>query len=289
MDTEFARTFLTVIKTGSFVGAAAELHVTQSTVSSRIRALETDLGCRLLVRNKAGATLTPAGRAFQQHATKLLQTLARARHDVGVPQAFKGMLSIGARIGLWDDLLTRWLGRMAARAPDVAVRAEIGFENDLMQQLVEGALDIAVMYTPQSRPALVVERLLEERLVLVRRGPSPDGPSPEDPPQRYVHVDWGPEFYARHQTHCPHLHPPALVVGIGWLGLEHILRYGGMGYFPARLLSRHLVEGRLETVEDAPTFTLPAYMVYAEEHDQAIVAPALQAIREIARCPSAPG
>lgn len=47
MDTELARTFLTVAATGHFVAAASRLHITQSTVSARVRTLEDELGVRL--------------------------------------------------------------------------------------------------------------------------------------------------------------------------------------------------------------------------------------------------
>jgi DNA-binding transcriptional LysR family regulator len=60
MDTELARTFLAVVSAGNFVAAAERLHVSQSTVSTRIHTLEEQLRCTLFVRNKAGATLTPA-------------------------------------------------------------------------------------------------------------------------------------------------------------------------------------------------------------------------------------
>jgi len=54
VETELARTFLTVVAAGNFVSAAERLHVTQSTVSARIHTLEEQLGCSLFVRNKAG-------------------------------------------------------------------------------------------------------------------------------------------------------------------------------------------------------------------------------------------
>ena len=75
MDTELARTFLAVIGTGSFVAAAERIHVTQSTVSARIRTLEDQLGTPLFTRNKAGAALTDAGRRFQKHAALLVRTV----------------------------------------------------------------------------------------------------------------------------------------------------------------------------------------------------------------------
>jgi LysR family transcriptional regulator, flagellar master operon regulator len=66
MDTDLARTLLTVITSGNFISAADRLHVNQSTVSTRIHTLEDQLGCTLFVRDKAGTTLTSAGLQFQR-------------------------------------------------------------------------------------------------------------------------------------------------------------------------------------------------------------------------------
>lgn len=64
MDISIARTFLEVVKTGSFVNAAANLNISQTAVSARIRVLEEQLDRPMFVRNKAGARLTPAGEQF---------------------------------------------------------------------------------------------------------------------------------------------------------------------------------------------------------------------------------
>ena len=192
MDTELARTFLVVVAAGSFVDAAQRLHVTQSTVSARIQRLEETLGAELFVRNKAGTTLTPAGRQFQRHAASLTRTVEQARQEIGVASGFRETLTIGGRIGLWEDLLLRWLPAFTALAPDVALRALIGFEEDLMQALIEGQADIGVMYTPQARPGLRIELLLEEQLVMV----STRADASSEPERDYVYVDWGAEFFA---------------------------------------------------------------------------------------------
>jgi LysR family transcriptional regulator, flagellar master operon regulator len=162
MDTELARTFLTVVTAGNFINAADRLHVSQSTVSTRIHALEGQLGCTLFVRNKAGTTLTSAGRQFQRHAATLVRTIEQARHDIGIPEGFSGTLIIGGRIGLWEEFLVQWLQLMKEARPEISIRAESGLEPELMQSLVEGRMDIGVMYTPQSRPGLKVEQLFEE-------------------------------------------------------------------------------------------------------------------------------
>jgi DNA-binding transcriptional LysR family regulator len=278
METELARTFLTVIAAGNFIGAAARLHVTQSTVSARIHTLEEQLGCSLLVRNKAGTTLTAAGRRFQKHAATLVRTVERARQEVGVPTGYRAVLTVGGRIGLWEGLLLRWLPLMRRTAPDVSVRAEIGFEDDLMQGLVEGRIDLGVMYTPQSRPGLTVERLLEERLMMV----STEENGEVLPDDGYVYVDWGPEFYAQHSVHFPDYAGAGVIANIGWLGLHHILQGGGSGYFPFRLVATYLEDGRLHHKVQAPEFRLPAYAVYPDEPRSETVGLALGAMRQIA-------
>jgi len=287
LDTELARTFLTVIAAGSFVGAADRLHVTQSTVSARIHALEEHLGCTLFVRNRGGTTLTAAGRQFEKHALTLVRTVERARHDVGVPRGFRDALTVGGRFGLWEDFLLHWLPLMRRAAPDVSLRAEIGFEADLRQGLVEGRLDLGVMYTPQSRPGLTVELLFEERLILVSSDPA----GAPEPGPGYVYVDWGPEFYARHAASFPGFIGPGLTVNIGWLGQQQVLEHGGSGYFPLRLVRSHLENGRLFHVKDAPAFSLPAYAVYPADPQPAPLPAALAALRRLAAAgftPTAP-
>lgn len=278
MDTELARTFLTVVAAGNFSTAADRLHVTQSTVSARIRTLEDSLGCALFVRNKAGTSLTSAGRQFQKHATTLVRTLEEARQEVGIQSGFRATLTVGGRFGLWEQLLLHWLSWMRKHAPDISLRAEIGFEEGLMQRLVEGSIDIGVMYTPQSRPGMNVEHLMDEELVLVSTRSGATGPGDSD----YVYVDWGPEFFHKHSMHFDEQGAASLVASIGWLGLQHILSEGGAGYFPLRLLQNLIDSRRLTLVPDAPRFVLPAYVVYPTEADPTVFNVALKGLRKIA-------
>jgi len=135
-----------------------------------------------------------------------------------------------------------------------------------------------VMYTPQSRPGLKVEMLLEERLILVSTDPA----AAPEPGPGYVLIDWGPEFYARHSASFPNFIGPGLTANIGWLGLQHVTAQGGSGYFPARLVRDHLDAGRLTHLKEAPSFSLPAYAVYPADLDPAILDPALSAMRRLA-------
>ena len=278
MDTELARTFLVVIATGSFVEASQRLHVTQSTVSTRIQRLEETLGAELFVRNKAGTTLTPAGQQFQRHAALLTRTVELARQEIGIVSGFRATLTIGGRIGLWEDLLLRWLPIYASLAPDVAVRALVGLEEELIQSLIDGRCSISVMYTPQARPGLASSRCSEEHLVLV----STRADAPREPASDYIYVDWGPDFFAQHCLAFPSFVGAALTVNIGWLGLQRVLGYGGTGYFPARMLREHELTGRLHRVAGAPEFRLPAYLCFPTKVDSEPLSLALDTIRRVA-------
>ena len=102
------------------------------------------------------------------------------------------------------------------------------------------------------------------------------------PGRDYVHVDWGPEFEARLSVSWPDRAPPALTVAIGWLGVQYLLANGGCGYFPERLLAPALAAGRLHRVAGAHSFRLPAYAVYAETRDRALIDPAVALVRTVA-------
>jgi DNA-binding transcriptional LysR family regulator len=277
MDTEFARTFLAVAAAGNFVGAAARLHVTQSTVSARIKALETSVGARLFQRGRGGAELTPAGQRFLRHAKALVQTLEQARHEVGLPAGFRGSLTLSGRIALWEGFLPRWARWMRETAPDVSLRMEIGMEEEIIQGLIQGTVDIGVMYTPESRPGLGIEQLFAESLLLVSTDPTRSWPD-----EGYVHVGWGQEFQAQFTTHYPDAPPPALTANIGWLAMQYLLHNGGSAYFPARMVRKLLAAQRLWQVRGSPVFQMPAYLVYPLHGGSDALETALNGLRVLA-------
>ncbi len=275
MDIDQARTFLAIAAHGSFLEAARRLHLTQSTVSARIRRLEEELGVRLFVRKRAGASLTPAGQRFLEHAKRLVLTAQQARDEAGLPGRFRATLRVGGRIALWEGFLPQWVGWLRTTAADVAVRSEIGFEEDLMRRLIEGTLDIGLMYTPSHSPGLVVEQLFDERLVLVSSRPDEHGPG-ED----YVYVEWGPGFYAQHAQSFPELERPAQVVNIGWLGVQLILHNGGSCFLPMRMAEPLIAAGRLYRVAESPQYIHPVYVVYPRASGNPVLAVAVQGLRE---------
>ena len=141
-----------------------------------------------------------------------------------------------------------------------------------MQGLIDGRMDMAVMYTPQHRPLLEPIELMKERLVLVAS-------HNDQTAVPYIYVDWGPEFYAQHSASFPDLPGPPISVNIGWLGLNYLLAVGGSGYFPYRLVSDLIDQGRINLVGDVPEFFLPVWLVCHEGRDRRLIDPLIDQIR----------
>lgn len=278
MHIELARTFLAVVETGSFVEAADRVCVTQSTVSMRIKTLEGQLGKTLFDRNKAGAVLTRAGTQFHKHALAMVRVWEHARMEVALPAGYRASLTVGGQYSLWDGFLLGWLARMRAKAPGIAIRTQMGFSDTLMQRLVEGTLDVGIMYTPQRRPGFELEMLFEEELVLV----SSEARPPAGESRHYVHVDWGPEFRADHSLSFPDITTPGLYMELGSLSLTYVLENRASAYFPRRLVAPHLASGRLKLVSRAPVFHYPAYVVYPAAGQPEVLALALKTMKALA-------
>lgn len=277
MDIVAARTFLEIVKTGSFIRAAANLNITQTAVSARVRVLEEQLDRQLFIRNKAGAKLTPAGDQFLRYATTLVQVWERARHDVAMPVGRENVVTVGGEHSLWNPLLLDWLVWMRSHSAELAIRAHIDVPERLIDHVQEGILDLAVVYAPPHRTGVVTELLLEETLVAVTTDPAGDSTS-ED----YVFVDWGPEFRANHHAAFPDAPSPALSVNHGPLALDYILAVGGSGYFRMEAARPHLDAGRLHLVPDKPRFSYSIYALYSAKADEALMARVRNGLRAVA-------
>jgi DNA-binding transcriptional LysR family regulator len=265
MDISVARTFLEVVKTGSFVNAAANLNLTQTAVSARIRSLETQLDRPMFIRNKAGARLTPAGEQFFRFATSLVQVWERARKAVALPPGRDTVVTIGAEPSLWSPLLGHWLLWMRRECPGIAVSARIASSERLMGQVQDGSLAVAVLDAAPQRPGVIAELLFEEKLVLVRTTDRELGP--ED----YVHVDWGEEFTASQHAAFPEMPNTVVSISYGPLALVYIIKVGGCGYFRMSVARPYLEIGLLALVPDSPVLAYPAYAVHSTKADEGLI------------------
>ena len=279
MDIQQARTFLEIVSTGNFQGAAERLFVTQSAVSLRVKRMEDELGQTLFTRSKAGAVMTPAGEQFARFARSLVRVWEEARHQIAVPEGFDDTLILGGQPSLWPGLGLRWMRLLERQLPRTAFRAEVGRADTVSKLMADGLCDIALLYTPQVRPGLTVEQLIDDQLVLIAT--DDDFHGIDDP--RYVFMDWSSEFTSAHKTRFPELRSPRTTLSLGTIGLDYVIENRRAGYFPMRVVEQAIGEGTVHVVEDAPAFPFPTYAVWQVGPDnEDTIEEALRLLRRVA-------
>jgi len=260
VDIELLRTFLEVNRTRHFGRAAENLFLTQSAVSARVRQLEETLGTSLFVRQRNDIQLTAAGRRFLKHAESILTAWHRARQDAALPGDDRSLLAIGGMFGLWDILLQGWIQRLYRSMPELALVAEAGGAEALVRKLLDGTLDLAVMFDPPQLADLEVREVGTLKLVLVSTEPGLTAAAAVS--RNYVKVDWGTSFAIAQARHFPDMQPPALRMGLGRLALGFLLECGGSAYLAEAMAEPHIEAGRLHRVVDAPVVDRQVYAVY---------------------------
>ena len=169
MELRHLRYFVAVADAGSLtVAAARKLHTSQPSLSRQIRALEDEVGAQLLTRSARGIELTPAGRAFLDHARLVLSHVeagAGAARRVAHPA--KPCFVIGF---LTNHELT-WMPEtfriLRDELPNIDVMISSQYSPPLANALVKGTIDAAFLRREKGFPELAFRHLVKEPLVVV--------------------------------------------------------------------------------------------------------------------------
>jgi LysR family transcriptional regulator, cell division regulator len=167
MDFSDLSTFSAVVRCGGITRAASELGTVQSNVTSRIRALEAELGVSLFERHSRGMTLTGAGRRLLPYVERL-NALSReavaATRDDGVP---KGPLALGSMETTAAVRLPPVLARFHRDFPAVQLTLRTGPTAMLVDAVLDSSIEGAFVCGPIEHPDLAVVPAFKEELVLV--------------------------------------------------------------------------------------------------------------------------
>lgn len=176
-------TFLKVVETRSFTGAARLLGCSQPAVSQTIARLEEAFGGDLFVRGRGSRLeLTPIGLSVEPYAIEVLATIdTQMRRAIETAQSRTGQLGIGFYLGITSGPLRDALRTFCAESPKVQLRMIEGLPGDLHRQLNEGAIDLMIAAFMPRQTADSIERLplWDERLFVAMPATHPlaDRPS----------------------------------------------------------------------------------------------------------------
>ena len=156
-DSTRLRLLVEVERRESVSAAAKAVGIGQSSASEHLRLLESAAGQRLVERNGRGSRLTEAGRVLASSASQALATLAAGEEEV---QALAGLdagtIHIGASTTPGVYLLPDTLGCFRRDHPNVAVEVEIAATGEILERLIAGRIQLA----------LVGETTVDERVEL---------------------------------------------------------------------------------------------------------------------------
>lgn len=196
MDTRFLDSFVAVVELGSFAEASRRLNLTPAAVAQRIRALEADLGARLIIRAGRSVSATEAGFAILDHARRFAQDLRDLR-TIAAGERIAGELRLGAISTALTGVLPDILSRAIATHSELVIHVTPGTSIDLHAQVMNGGLDAAVVVHPPFTLAKSCDwRLLRDEglVLLVPAGVTGDDPHRLLATQPFIRYDrnhWG--------------------------------------------------------------------------------------------------
>ncbi len=168
MNLRFVEAFYWVVSLKSVSRAAEKLFITQSAMSSRIAALEEELGVLLLDRRDKQFRLTVAGMRFFNHAQRLLALQREIKGEMGSGGAQRAVsLRIGAIESVLHSWLIDWVHSMRAGNPDFELELTVETTPVLVDQIHRGALDIAFAALPSVGERLRSRALPPMQMVFV--------------------------------------------------------------------------------------------------------------------------
>ncbi|MGE0718029.1 MAG: LysR substrate-binding domain-containing protein [Alphaproteobacteria bacterium] len=174
MDIRQLRAFAAVAEFGSFSRAAVALSLGQPVLSRQIKALEGELGARLLHRNGRGIILTEAGKLLDRYAKGMLETASRATSEIAALQsAPRGTVIVGMPPSVGFVLTVPLVREFRGTYPLIAIRVIEGFSGYLLEWLLTGKIDVAVLYNAPRMPNILSEPLLRDQLFLLGAAEDP--------------------------------------------------------------------------------------------------------------------
>ena len=169
MEIRQLEAFLAIADTGSFTAAGERANLTQSTISQQIKGLEEELGESLFVRGGRGVRLTAAGEQLLPHARIVLDALDEIGALFSGPGRLpRGRLRVGAASMATAYLFAPLYERFIATHPFVQLLARATTTTDeTIRQVLSGEIDVGFVAVPTSAPALEVEHIAADEIVLV--------------------------------------------------------------------------------------------------------------------------
>ena len=170
MDLKQLNYFLCLAREGNMTRAARQLNIVQPALSMQIAKLERTFGKRLFDRAAHGVSLTPAGETLVLLAGTITKEVDRAREEMArLDGNISGRVSIGMITSAAQSTLAASSAKIAAKYPEIRLLICEGYTDTLIDWVVAGELDVAIVNIPLRKIPLTAHHILDEDMMLARR------------------------------------------------------------------------------------------------------------------------
>src|SRR5437773_10813153 len=162
-DTTRMRLLVGIERHGTVSAAAAAIGIGQPSASQHLRLLEAAAGQRLVERSGRGSSLTQAGKVLAARAAQALASLGAAEEELHALAGLQtGTIRVGASTAPGAYLLPDTLGRFRREFPGVTVEVEIAASEEILNRLLAGRVQLAIVGAQTADPRINLEPFLED-------------------------------------------------------------------------------------------------------------------------------
>lgn len=269
------RTFICCARVKNFSKAAAILYISQSTVSARIKNIETQLGVELFTRGNSDLSLTPAGYNFLNYALSIDKLIDEAQYTLQNTQKYTCQISISAPDSHWTYAIIPALINYFA-STNISYKLFSEHSWIVNQQILENKIDLGITCQYLNHPDIFCDFLYEYPYHLVSH---PDLKLPKEPmglenisSWPLIYLNWGQQFDEWFRRN--------LYAGAHFLELESISTYiylllnkAGCGFLSDRIAKSYIDEGKLVTHNFRHFKSAPmdvAYIIYNKSKEKRV-------------------
>ncbi len=167
MDLKQMQYFLCLAQERNVTRAARRLNIVQPALSMQIAKLEKSFGKRLFFRTPQGVSLTPAGEEFERLVAPIVKDVDRAREEMArLDGKIRGRVSIGMINSVAQSALPVSALRIATSYPDVELSVCEGYSETMLEWVLSGQLDLAIVNARLRGGAPIVSHILDEDMMM---------------------------------------------------------------------------------------------------------------------------
>lgn len=156
-----------VVERGGVSQAAKVLHIGQPAVTKRLRSLDACYGVALMQREGRRLELTPAGEKVYAYTCLVLDHQASLVDDLDTLSSGKSRLRLEVNFSIGEHILPDLLLQFAEQFPQYKIESRMGYSRRIQQRLATGLSDLALLELAPEHPDILVQKWLDDELVLV--------------------------------------------------------------------------------------------------------------------------